>query len=178
MIRWLKKLVNSYYEKRDSSEQIVNELRSKGVKVGKNVHVFSRDIDSKFGPMIEICDNVGISTHVSILVHDASTKRYLGYSRIRKVYIGDGTFVGTGCIILAGTHIGKNCLIGAGAVVRGNIPDDSIVVGNPGKVVGKTSEYIERNRQIFDETLIYNDFDVEDMKRAADELDGRTGFVL
>jgi serine acetyltransferase len=39
------------------------------------------------------------------------------------------------------TTIGNNCVIGAGAVVRGVIPDNSVVIGNPGKVVMSTGVY-------------------------------------
>lgn len=51
--------------------------------------------------------------------------------------IGDNTLVGMGATILNGAQIGKNCLIGAGALVTANkvIPDNSVVMGMPGKVV-------------------------------------------
>ena len=51
--------------------------------------------------------------------------------------IGDNTLIGMGATILNGAKIGKNCLIGAGALVTGNkdIPDNSLVMGAPGKVV-------------------------------------------
>ncbi|RLE94048.1 MAG: gamma carbonic anhydrase family protein [Thermoprotei archaeon] len=64
--------------------------------------------------------------------------------------IGDRTLLGMGAVILDGAKIGKNCIIGAGAVVLNNtvIPDNSIAVGVPAKVVKKVSEehlnYIER----------------------------------
>jgi carbonic anhydrase/acetyltransferase-like protein (isoleucine patch superfamily) len=50
--------------------------------------------------------------------------------------IGAGSMVGVGAIVLNGARIGKGCLIGAGAVVteRAEIPDNSLVVGMPGKV--------------------------------------------
>ena len=48
-------------------------------------------------------------------------------------------FVGSNCIILLNTTIGNNCIIGAGSVVRGQFPDDSVIVGNPAKVIMKIS---------------------------------------
>jgi serine acetyltransferase len=36
---------------------------------------------------------------------------------------------------LPGTTVGDNCIIGAGSVVRGNFPENSVIVGNPAKVV-------------------------------------------
>jgi len=60
--------------------------------------------------------------------------------------IGDNTLIGMGATILNGAKIGKNCLIGAGALVTEGkeIPDGSLVMGMPGKVVRElTPEAIE-----------------------------------
>ncbi|MEQ6203375.1 gamma carbonic anhydrase family protein [Sulfitobacter sp. HNIBRBA2951] len=51
--------------------------------------------------------------------------------------IGDNSLIGMGATVLNGAVIGKNCLIGAGALITENkvIPDGSLVMGAPGKVV-------------------------------------------
>ena len=51
--------------------------------------------------------------------------------------IGDGTLIGMGATILNGARIGRGCLIGAGALVTEGkeIPDFSLVMGAPGRVV-------------------------------------------
>ena len=56
--------------------------------------------------------------------------------------VGDGSLIGMGAIILNGAKIGKNCIIGAGALVSENkeIPDNSVVIGVPGKVVRQMNE--------------------------------------
>lgn len=51
---------------------------------------------------------------MQILAHDASTKRYLGYTKIGRVLIGNNVFVGAGTIILPSVAIGNNVIIGAG----------------------------------------------------------------
>jgi acetyltransferase-like isoleucine patch superfamily enzyme len=51
------------------------------------------------------------------------------------VEIGDGTFVGMGTVILPNVRIGKQCYIGANSVVISDIPDYSLAVGAPAKVV-------------------------------------------
>lgn len=87
-----------------------------------------------------------ISTKVIILTHDWSFLKRINcppsdnYDKIafKSVFIGDNSFIGAGAIILPGSNIGKHCIIGAGAVVKGNIPDFSIVIGNPCKVIGDT----------------------------------------
>lgn len=53
----------------------------------------------------------------------------------RPVIIDDDVFIGMNCIVLKGTTIGKGSVIGAGSVVSGNIPENSLAVGNPAKVV-------------------------------------------
>ncbi len=63
--------------------------------------------------------------------------------------IGDGTLIGIQAIVLNGARIGKNCLIGAGALITEGkeIPDGSVVLGRPGKVVRTlTDEDIEMIR--------------------------------
>lgn len=52
------------------------------------------------------------------------------------IRIGRGTWVGDHSTILRGTTIGELCVIGANSVVRGDIPDRSIAVGSPARVVG------------------------------------------
>lgn len=56
--------------------------------------------------------------------------------------IGDNTLIGMGATVLNGAKIGKNCLIGAGALITEGkeIPDGSLVVGAPGKVIRDLGE--------------------------------------
>lgn len=53
----------------------------------------------------------------------------------RPVVIEDNVFIGTGAIILKGVTIGKNSVIGAGSVVTNNVPPNSVVAGNPAKIL-------------------------------------------
>lgn len=53
----------------------------------------------------------------------------------RPVVIGDGAWLGYGVVILPGARIGRNSVIGANAVVTGEIPDFSVAVGAPARVV-------------------------------------------
>lgn len=64
--------------------------------------------------------------------------------------VGEGCLIGIGAVILNGAKIGKNCLIGARALVGEGkeIPDNSLVLGMPGKVVGEVRpEQAERIRR-------------------------------
>ena len=56
--------------------------------------------------------------------------------------VGDSTLIGMGAIVLTGARIGRDCIIGAGSLVTGrmDIPDGSMVLGNPGKVIRPLTE--------------------------------------
>ena len=127
-------------------------LKSLGVKViGKPKFIAgSAFFDGTDYSLIEVGNDVVISREVLLLTHDFSISR--GLQRIGKledrevkfldgIKIGDNTFIGARVTILPGTEIGKNCIIGACTVVKGEIPDDSIVVGNPGRIIGNVVEW-------------------------------------
>ena len=64
--------------------------------------------------------------------------------------IEDNSLIGMGAIILNGAKIGKNCMIAAGTLIPQNkvIPDNSLVMGNPGKIIRQvTEEEILKNRE-------------------------------
>jgi carbonic anhydrase/acetyltransferase-like protein (isoleucine patch superfamily) len=82
--------------------------------------------------------------------------------------IGDTSLVGNGSIVLNGARIGKNCLIGANCLITEGkeIPDNSLVMGAPGKVVREVSQ--EQARMLAAGALHY----VENWKRFRRELRG------
>jgi len=94
---------------------------------------------------------VGIFTHgsensIRLLGQDfvnIDNRLRKGYTR-GKVKIGEFTFIGARSIILPGVTVGKGCLIAAGCLINKNIPDYSLVVGAPGKVVGSTLDIDKR----------------------------------
>ena len=53
------------------------------------------------------------------------------------VKVGEGSHIGAGAIIIPNINIGKWCVIGAGAVITNDVPDYSLVVGIPGKIIKK-----------------------------------------
>ena len=88
----------------------------------------------------ELRDDVMLADGVVVLSggHEHSTDVSQGSMHdqkqsFRQVTIGQGTWVGTGAIVME--SIGKECIIGAGAVVNRSIPDGAIAVGVPAKIV-------------------------------------------
>lgn len=131
----------------------IEALRKRGVKIGQNVDIINTLIDGNFGFLCSIGDNVTL-TGVRVLTHDASTKKFLGYSKIGTVEIGSNVFVGQGAIILPNVKIGNNVIVGAGTVVAKDVPDNVVIAGNPWKVICTCDEYIERNRKMMETSLV------------------------
>lgn len=160
-------------------EETVEDLRERGVKIGENVHIYASKIDGGHGFLVEIGNNVTI-THASILTHDASTKKFLGYSKVGKVKIGNDVFIGCGSIILPGVTIGNNVIIGAGGVIRSDVPDNSVVIGNPAQIICSVDEYIGKNREKMKKVPVYEtywrDKTEEEKKQMIEELDHSIGF--
>lgn len=52
-----------------------------------------------------------------------------------QVYIGDETWIGANAVILPGVFIGKHCVVAAGSIVNKNIPSNSVVAGNPARII-------------------------------------------
>lgn len=139
------------------SEVSTDDLISLGLSVGKN---FSRQektlIDQSHCWLITIGDDVTLAPRVHILAHDASTKKALGYTKIGIVNIGNNVFVGASSTILPGVNIGNNVIIGAGSVVTKDIPDNSVVVGCPARVVCSYVEYINRQKTLMNKVRCFD----------------------
>ena len=71
--------------------------------------------------------------------------------------IGDNSLIGIGAVILNNTKIGKNCIIGAKTLLAENkeIPDNSLVVGSPGRVIRQVTE--EEKEAVSKNTKHYQD---------------------
>jgi serine acetyltransferase len=100
---------------------------------------------------IEIEENVVISAFTTVIDSDHTVTgdaanvlwNPLETSPVR---IGAGTWIGERVAVLRGSSIGRGCVIGANSVVRGEIPDHSIAVGAPARVVGSTTERTPHRR--------------------------------
>jgi maltose O-acetyltransferase len=129
-------------------EQNVDRLVAAGLELGRGTFI-ARNVylDPGHPWLITIGDETGLSPGVIVMAHDASMKRHMGYTRIARVVIGKRVFVGAGAIILPGSRIGDDSIVGAGAVVRGGVPPDSLVIGNPAKVVADVKSVAEWHHQ-------------------------------
>jgi acetyltransferase-like isoleucine patch superfamily enzyme/glycosyltransferase involved in cell wall biosynthesis len=91
------------------------------------------------GPVV-MGNGSGLGQHVFISgfnhgYQDGSKNSSVQSLDIRPVSIGEESHIGANSVVLAGCSIGKRCQIGAGSVVTKSIPDFSIAVGNPARVI-------------------------------------------
>lgn len=155
-----------------------DELRKRGAKIGTNVVIWTDKIDKGHAFLLEIGNDVIISD-ARILLHDASTKLPIGYSRVGKVVIGNNVFVGADAIILPGIKIGNNVVIGAGSIVTKNIPDNSVHAGNPAKQLCTYEEFVSKNESLFKKGPVFetywankSDKEKSDMKKTLNNTIG------
>lgn len=126
----------------------IKELKKNGMIIGKNFNMLPGVfIDYSHCWHISIGDDVTLAPNVTILAHDASTKKHLNFTRIGKVTIGDRVFVGAGSIILPGVQIGNDVVIGAGSVVAHDLPNGVVAVGNPAKIIGDLKDFLARKKK-------------------------------
>lgn len=120
--------------------------RRKGIKIGKGTYIYNNvHLDLSQGTSIEIGKNSCL-TGCSVLSHDAAIKRFGAYESLTaKTKIGDNVFIGWQAIILKGVTIGDNVIVGAGSVVTKGIPSDSVVAGNPAKIITTTEVWLKKN---------------------------------
>lgn len=108
--------------------------------IGNNVGISGATIFSR--SEITIGNNTLIGANTKILdndFHPIHPEERLKSSNfpipIGKITIGNNVFIGCNCIILKNTSIGDNVVIGAGSVVKGTVPSNVIVAGNPAVIV-------------------------------------------
>ena len=177
---WIKK----HFLRIDDRSQLEIAIE-KGLKIGKNVNIMGECvIDPGYPWLIEIGDNVTLAQRVYVLAHDASTKKTLGLSMIGRVSIGNNVFIGANTTILPNVQIGNNVVIGAGSVVSRSIPDNSIAVGNPAKVIKTHSEFIKAKKELMKKVPIYDksyslfvDVTQEKKDEMLNALANSTGFI-
>jgi acetyltransferase-like isoleucine patch superfamily enzyme len=89
---------------------------------------------------IEIGDDVFTGHHIYVTdanhgYEDPELPVGRQFGKAKPVRIGSGSWIGHGAVILPGARIGEHVVVGAGSVVTGDLPDYSVAVGSPARVV-------------------------------------------
>lgn len=136
-----------------SPQRYIKYLRSKGCLIGDNLWITPKiktvSIDVTRPSLVEIGDNVRINRNFLLLTHDGGfyvllNKYHEFIPQSGKVKIGNNVYFGRNCSVFKGVTIGNNCIIGFGSIVTKDIPDNSIAVGAPAKVIGSIEQYYEK----------------------------------
>lgn len=115
------------------------------IRIGDGV-VMRHHVTISAADAIDIEDDVLIAAWTSIYDSDHTvgpSGNPIWYPhRTAPVRVGQGSWIGERVAVLRGADIGRHCIIGANSVVKGVIPDFSIAVGAPARVVGTTREMV------------------------------------
>lgn len=110
---------------------------------GYNIR-FGKNVSINFGctildcTRVEIGDNTLLGPQVQIYTAThplQAQKRLEGLELAKAVTIGKNVWLGGACVILPGVWVGDNAVVGAGAVVTHDVPANTVVAGNPAKVI-------------------------------------------
>ncbi len=144
-----------YFYLLPSSKARVKYLRKHHVfaHLGNNIFYQCRKIPVE-PYLVKLHDNVVIAADVSIVPHDIihmvfnNEKKEKGDYMIHMgcIEIMDNCFIGSHSLILEGVKIGPNAIVAAGAVVTKDVPEDTIVGGNPAKIIGSFKD-LKRRRE-------------------------------
>lgn len=96
-------------------------------------------LDKVYPQGIYIGANTLIAAGTTILTHE-HVKRDMYNPRmpyVTNTYIGERCFIGVKAMILPGVKIGNEVIVGAGTVVTKDVPDNAIIVGNPGRILDR-----------------------------------------
>ena len=131
---------NVYIGRNCTMTSIYNLEIGNNIYIGKNGTI---EIEGSVGDGTVIANTVGI---IGRYDHDVVSTNYRAFDapvvRDKRelsvpIKIGEGCFIGYGAIILSGVKIGNNSVIAAGAVITKDIEPNSIVAGNPARIINK-----------------------------------------
>ncbi|EHQ91831.1 acyltransferase [Desulfosporosinus youngiae] len=126
--------------------------RRKGIynAIGENVMIQSRKIPL-YSRLIRFHNNIMVASNVTFLTHDV-THNMLNKAfpdnkfteKIGCIEIMDNVFIGANSTILYNIRIGPDAIVAAGSVVTKDVPENTVVGGNPARVIGTFDDYVKK----------------------------------
>ncbi len=181
------RIINSLYQAllMEKRKVYIQKLVNNGLRLGKNVNIVNMFFfDPSHCFLISIGDNCTICPNVRLIAHDASTKLYLGYTKIGKIDVRENCFLGDSVIVLPNVIIGPYSVVGAGSVVTKDIPPHTVAAGNPARVICTLDEYLMKirtlsaSKNIFNENYLNNQLEEHKKKEIIDSIDNSIGFII
>jgi maltose O-acetyltransferase len=186
MIKKTFSFIKARFKKSLLEEKWLDDYREMGMKIGVMCRIQPEvTFDYSHCWLIEIGNYVIIAPQAYLLAHDTSTKPLIGYSKVGKIIIEDGVFIGARALIMPNVRIGKNSIVAAGSVITKSVPEGVVVGGNPAKVIMTVAEYTEKINKIKDISPTYeaeytikgNITDEKKVQMSKDLIDS-VGFVI
>ena len=113
----------------------------KRVIIRPNTMLFADPREGDGHIIIEDDVMIGSGVHIYVANHryDMTQTHIMdqGHCQAKDVILKEGCWIGANSIILPGVKIGKNAVVGAGSIVTRDVPDFSVVGGNPAKIIKK-----------------------------------------
>jgi acetyltransferase-like isoleucine patch superfamily enzyme len=128
----------------------VKWARKLGVQVGQHTMISKYTHFSSEPYLISIGSNVQVTPNVSFYTHGGgqAVRRLLpDFDCFGKIVVEDWCYIGSNSLIMPGVTLGEGTLVAAGSVVTKSTPPNSVVGGNPARIIGTTDEYVERNKK-------------------------------
>lgn len=144
----LRTIYRILYKKTFGKINPVKFAKKIGVNISGNLYIYGNVEWSTEPWIITLGNNIHITDGVKFITHDGGTllfrDRVPDLEITKPIVLGDNVYIGNNTIILPGVNIGNNVVIGAGAIVTRDIPDNSVVVGVPARVIKTADEYFEK----------------------------------
>lgn len=125
-----------------ASERRIAKWRRAGVRVGPGCVLLGASLPVE-PYLIDLGAGVKVAGGVTFVAHDGAAEllrdREPDVQIFGRIVIGDRSLIGHGSLLLAGTTLGADCIVAAGSVVRGRFAANSVIAGNPARVVGRAS---------------------------------------
>lgn len=118
--------------------ELQTRTKNSVINIGNNV-LTNNNLKIIARGTVDIGDDCLIGENVTIMDHNAHgvkpSERRTSAGTVKDAIIGKNVWIGNNVTILPGSKIGDNCILAIGCVVKGNIPANVIVQGNPGVIV-------------------------------------------
>ena len=154
MLGVIKELIKRYKCYRNP----VSYYRSVGVTIGRKCEIRGSVNFGSESYLIKLGEHVRINSGVQLITHDGGAWVLREYSKIpnrenitlvKRIIIGNNVHIGSNAMIMPGVTVGNNCIVGCGAIVTRDIPDNSVAVGVPARVIETIDEYFEKHKGEF-----------------------------
>jgi acetyltransferase-like isoleucine patch superfamily enzyme len=111
------------------------------IRLGRNVFVNQNCTFYDLGGL-DIADDVMIGPNVSLITsgHPVAPSQRRAFTIAKPIVIERNVWIGAGATIIGGVTVGENSVVAAGAVVTRDVPRDTLVGGNPAKLIRSIAE--------------------------------------